>query len=84
MEAKVITFGSILESTPEGLALMDRMRRAEDARRAALEPWEREIEDSLRALVEDVVLWGPAPRGGHILSVLGHGTGSTAGSTTEK
>lgn len=56
-QARAITFtvGSVFESTPEGLHHMDRLREAEEARRSALEPWERDLEDAVNREIDRAV-----------------------------
>jgi hypothetical protein len=46
-EIRVVTIGSILESTPEGLFRMDRIQREYDALLSQLDPLEREIFDEI-------------------------------------
>ena len=63
---RIVTYGSALESTPESLFVMDRLRREEDARRAALDPIELEIVDVIEQFVEHAIFYGPTPNGGAI------------------
>lgn len=53
---RVITFGSVLEETPEGFYAMESLRRDADAERAALEPWERDLADALNREIDRRVL----------------------------
>ena len=57
-ELKVVTVSSILDETPEGTYRMDRLRRAESERRAALTQEERELEDILHRQMERSILFG--------------------------
>lgn len=57
-ELKVVTVSSILDETPEGMYRMDRLRRAESERRAALTQEERELEDILHRQMERSILFG--------------------------
>lgn len=47
VEVQTVTFGSVLEETPEGLFRMDRIQRDYEAMLAALTPLERGVFDAV-------------------------------------
>lgn len=57
-EFTVMEFGSELESTPESFYAMESIRRAENERRAALDPISRQLEDDFQRSLDHAIFFG--------------------------